>query len=178
MSEIMLDLETLGVIPNSVILVIGAIKFNSTDDICPLENMNTFYRLVDIDSSKKIGATIDKNTIQWWKTQPADVQYEAFDNPNRVNIRTALSELTNWVGNCDKVWANSPDFDCVILAENYRMCGMNIPWKYWMTRDTRTLFDIMRVKVDDLPNNSKHHALHDCYRQLVGVQKAFRRIPK
>ena len=55
-------------------------------------------------------------------------------------------------------------------------CKIETPWKFWNTRDTRTLFDLAEVYNTDLPQGSKHHALHDCHRQLAGLFLAFKRL--
>jgi hypothetical protein len=64
----------------------------------------------------------------------------------------------------------------VIMDEAYKRCGMVPPWKFWDERDTRTLYEVAGVKNWDLPKNSKHHALHDCYRQIVGVHMSMNRL--
>jgi len=173
MTEVMLDLETLSVRSDAAIIVIGAIKFNRNDAVKKMENMDTFYRRIDIESCEKAGLRIDTETKNWWYEQEHDVRYEALENPDRVLLKNALLDFSAWISPSNKIWGNGDDFDCSILAEAYAKCNLPIPWKFWMTRDCRTLFDIAHIKNKDLPNNSKHHALYDCYRQIIGVQKAF-----
>lgn len=172
----MLDLETLSVRSDAAIIVIGAIKFNRNNYLKPLEEMETFYRLVDIESCTKAGLRIDEETKNWWHNQDYAVRYEALENPNRVSLKKALLDFSAWVRPNTKIWGNGDDFDCSILAEAYHKCEIPVPWKFWLTRDCRTLFDIASIKNADLPKNSKHHALHDCYRQIVGVKKAFNKL--
>ena len=47
-----------------------------------------------------------------------------------------------------------------------------------MERDLRTIMDIGKIKSCDLPQYKKHHALYDCYRQIIGYQKAMGNIKK
>ena len=182
MSEIMIDLETLSVRPNAVILTIGAIKFNRNDKwdfnktYIEQPNINTFYRRITIQSCINIGLRTDPETEQFWLDQDNDVKYEALHHPDRVNIEVALKDFTNWVGYSKLIWGHGDDFDCPILSEAYKHCNMEVPWNFWNTRDTRTLFDIAKIYQKDLPNNNKHHALHDCYRQIIGVQKCIKKL--
>ena len=72
----MIDLETLGVEPDSVIITVGAIKFDPYTDEEP---HNGLYLRCDIEEqSEKLGRTIDDNTMAWWTKQPQKIQDEAF----------------------------------------------------------------------------------------------------
>lgn len=174
--EVMLDIETLSVRPDAAIVVIGALKFSRTDKIRPMGEMDAFYRRIHIQSCKDVGLRIDKDTLIWWKSQPADIRYEALEDPNRVQLQQALCEFRDWMKPCEKVWGNGDDFDCTILGEAYSKCNLDIPWKFWNTRDCRTLFDLAGMSKDDLPPGNEHHALCDCYRQVVGVRKALKKL--
>lgn len=176
MEEIMLDLETLSVRSNAVIVIIGAVKFNRYGKLKPLIELDTFYRRVDIKSCTDVGLHIDNNTVKWWNTQKKDVKFEALEHPDRINIKKALIEFSEWMKPCEKIWGNGDDFDCTILGEAYLHCGIDIPWKFWHTRDCRTLFDLANVYKKNLPKNNEHHAIHDCYRQIVGVKLALDKL--
>jgi DNA polymerase III epsilon subunit-like protein len=176
--EVMLDIETLSVRPDAVIVVIGAIKFTRNGKIRPLEEMDTFYRLIDKKSCTDVGLRIDNETLNWWKQQPPDVRWEALENPKRKQLQQVLCEFRDWMGTCERVWANGSQFDCTIVEEAYRRCNMEIPWKFWNTRDCRTLYDLAGVTKNDLPNEHQHNALYDCYRQIVGVKIAIQRLAK
>lgn len=182
----MMDLETLSVRPNAVILIIGAIKFNrretwseNIDEKC-LNKLDSFYVRIKLDSCKNIGMHIDPATQKWWDEQDPDIKYEALENPDRVTLKTALKEFKQWFGtnSYTKIWGNGSSFDCTILGEAYKLCGMTAPWKFWMERDLRTIMDLGNVKAGDLPQYKKHHALWDVYRQIIGLQLASDRIKK
>ena len=53
---------------------------------------------------------------------------------------------------------------------------MEIPWKYYLVRDLRTVLDLGDVKMCDLPQTKLHHALYDCYRQIIGLQRATKNL--
>ena len=63
MSNLMLDIETLGTGPNSVILSIGAVEFDETGVI------SKFYEAIDPESCTDWGLQIDARTVLWWMDQ-------------------------------------------------------------------------------------------------------------
>ena len=74
----MIDIETLGISPNSVVMTIGAIKFNRIDDIKSIEYMDSFYCRVSKESCLKLGLEINKETEEWWEKQSEEAKYEIF----------------------------------------------------------------------------------------------------
>lgn len=177
MVDIMIDIESWSAEPNATILTIGAIKFARSGELKPIEKCDTFYIRVDPKSCEAIGCHTDPNTVAWWNSQSEQARYEAIDNPDRVPIKEALTRLSKWIGgNNSVIWANSPSFDCVILESAYKRHKLPIPWKFWLTRDCRTLFDMARVRKYDLPGGGEHNALHDCHRQIAGVKMALKKL--
>lgn len=176
MTDIMIDLETLSVCTNAVILTIGAAKFNLGNPII----IDSFYSRITIQSCINVGMVTDKKTIDWWNKQKnTDVYNEALgEDIERINIKIALNNLTTWMGSMSnvRIWANGPSFDCSILGEAYRKCNLPIPWKYWNERDVRTIYDLGGVTKNDVPDDNIHNALEDCYRQITGVNLALSRI--
>jgi len=172
MTEVMVDIETLSVLPNATILTIGAVKFDRSEVIPELNKCNTFYRRIIHESCASVGLVSSPDTVEWWDKQDVNVKYEAFDNPDRVVLRTALDDFKKWFRGSTKIWGHGDDFDCVILSSAFRACNIDLPWKFWNTRDTRTLFDLANISMKDLPQDNAHHALHDAYRQVIGVKKS------
>jgi DNA polymerase III epsilon subunit-like protein len=175
--DVMIDIETLSIRPNATIVSIGAIKFNRLGPLQKLESMDQFYVRVSRESCEILGSQTDKETIDWWAKQDEKVRYEALENPeDRLDIKEALIKLREWIGKSTIVWGHGDDFDCVVLNEAYRMCGQETPWKFWNTRDTRTVYDLSGIRITDLPPNDKHHPIHDCYRQISGLKMSFAKL--
>jgi len=180
MSEVMLDLETLSTRPNAAILVIGAIKFNRGEKwkesfkVKHLEKLDFFYTRIKIDSCVSASLHVDPETEKWWSEQDDEAIYEAIKNPKRVSLKEALKSFKEWFGDNTrtKIWGNGSSFDCTILGEAYKRCGMEIPWKFWLERDLRTIMDLGEIRACDLPQYGKHNAIYDCYRQIIGFQRA------
>ena len=180
MSEVMMDIESLSTRAHAAILVIGAIKFNRGEtwdeniNEKTLEKLDTFYIRIKLDSCVNRGLHVDAETEKWWNKQDDDVKYEALKNPDRVTLKTALTKFNKWFGKNPRsnIWGNGSSFDCTIIGEAYKRCGLEVPWKFWLERDLRTIMDLGKVKMCDLPQYRKHHALYDCYRQIIGFQRA------
>ena len=68
-TDIMIDLETLDVLPSATILSIGAVKFDPFGDEVNESSAVKFYTRVDIDSCDHIGATVSQSTLDWWASQ-------------------------------------------------------------------------------------------------------------
>lgn len=175
--DVMVDLETLGTEINSVILTIGAVKFNRADPPrYPAEKKDAFYRRVDIESCKRLGLKIDPATMEWWNNQNASSRDEAFNVNDRRELKAVLEQFSLWLGQCGKIWSHGASFDIPILENAYRLCQLPCPWKYYNVRDTRTIYDLAGLNNKDLPVDRNHHALFDCYRQIWGVNESMRRL--
>ena len=183
--DVMLDLETLSTMSNAVIVSIAAIKFKRDDKWSEKITMNDikchdhFYLRVDSTSCTDVGLHTDPDTVKWWHKQDDNVKYEALVNPNRTYIKDALEKFTKWIGKDGKktrIWGNGSSFDCVVLREAYRACNMEIPWSYYNERDLRTVMELGDVKWYELPQTNKHNPLFDVYRQVLGLQRAERKI--
>ena len=92
-TDIMIDLETLDVLPSATILTIGAVKFDPFGSDVEEPTMEKFYVRVDVDSCDRIGCTVSQATLDWWSSQSQAAQDEAFDPTNRIDIVDAMNQL-------------------------------------------------------------------------------------
>ena len=130
----MIDLETLGVNPDSVVLTVGAIKFDPFSDTEP---HTPLYLRCDIEEqSEKLGRSIDDNTMEWWSKQSKEIQNEAFGDHERVQSDNLTKQLNKWCVGLDYIWCQGPTFDFVILQDLYKNIGKPTPWNYWQIRDS------------------------------------------
>lgn len=173
-TDVMIDLETLDVLPTATILTIGAVKFDPFGDEASDPKMEKFYVKVDVDSCDKIGATVSTSTLDWWSKQSAAAQADAFDPEGRIDIHDAMTQLYKFCWGGKRVWSHGVGFDLIILENYFRKIEKAIPWSFWEMRDTRTLFDI-----GINPNRASitaHNALADAVDQAQGVQKIYRTL--
>lgn len=172
MNNIMLDLETLDTTPTSVILSIGAVKFDR-DDLG-----EKFYAVLDIDQQLRAGRTISGSTLAWWVRQDEKAR-QVFSPDRKYDVDRALREFEDFVGTDDcKVWGNGAVFDNVILAHAYSYIGADKPWKYSNDRCYRTVlaefkdrFPTAELKKD---YGVAHNALDDAIAQALTLQQVWR----
>jgi hypothetical protein len=177
---IMIDLETTSVAPNAMILTFAAVAFDHITG----KHLGQFYKTIDLNSYKKYGVfTFDAETLAWWANQDKEARIEAFCSSKRVPILDALQQFVAWysyvTNNINKVhiWSHGASFDIPILSFAFNTVGIDIPWKFWNIRCTRTLFDDANFDfktVGSVPINNEllpaHHALGDVARQIEGVR--------
>ena len=173
-TDVMIDLETLDVLPTATILTIGAVKFDPFGNDIAEPLCEKFYLRVDVDSCDAIGGTVSPATLDWWASQSQAAQDEAFDPKDRVKIEDAMAQLYKFCWGAKRIWSHGAGFDVIILENYFRKIGKAIPWSFWEVRDTRTIFDIGINP--NRPPVLKHHALEDAWNQAVGVQNVYRTL--
>lgn len=169
MKHVMIDLETLGTTADSVILSIGAVKFDLDGSI----DNEAFYASVSIDSNLNSKRKISEATLIWWLTQSKEAQ-EVFHEPKQ-SLDGALSALTDWLGhNKRNAWSNGADFDLPMLAHAYAGLGWEAPWQFFNSRCVRTIKSLPAAdRVPKPPNALKHNALQDAVSQVKHVQAIY-----
>ena len=167
MKNNMIDNETLGTTADSVILSIGAVKFDLASGQIDDEG---FYVSISVDSNMEMGRRISEDTLMWWLKQPAAAQ-QVFFEPKET-LRTALELLSDWIGTDDyEVWSNGADFDIPMLAHAYAQHSIKVPWKFWNARCFRTWKNLpgaRSVKLSDAVG-VKHNALADAFSQATAA---------
>lgn len=167
----MIDIETLGTDPDSVILSVGACKFNpwSAD-----EPHSSLYFKLHIDEQVEKGRTISESTLEWWGQQDAAIRDEAFTEEGRVSVVDFYKELNRWLVGVDKIWCQGPQFDMVMLESTAKQFGTHYNWAYWQVCDSRTLFNLMPTDPRKEIQTDLHNAMADAYFQAICVQKVFK----
>lgn len=167
----MLDIETLATSPDSVILTIGAIKFNPFDQDQDMDQ--GLYFRINVDEQIALGRNVDEGTVAWWGTQSDEVREEALGEDGRVSLEEFTKSLNKFVLGANRIWAQGPVFDIVILENLYRQIGKPAPWPYYVIRDSRTLLKALGDTRS--PGTLLHNALADCVSQAEAIQDAVRR---
>jgi len=168
--HLMVDLETLAVSPNAVVLSLGAVHF----DPYGTGHSDSIYFKIDIDDQDALGREVDPGTLEWWGRQDPAIMEEAFSPDDRIPLVEAMDRFHKFVWNSSAFWSHGATFDLVILENIYRQLNKPLPWNYWQLKDTRTLFDLGQDP--EMPQGSKHDALQDAIRQSVGVQNIYRKL--
>lgn len=182
MTDIIIDLETLGTRPGCPIIEIGACAIDpctgritanfSRRVLCPLT-----YDTVDRTSkAKACSLPHDRfDTMKWWMGDE-----ERKDTLRKIlgagiPLRDALIDLTVWsvktkrdpdgIGTLPaRIWANGPSFDIAILAEAYVVTGLPRPWLCYDERCVRTALEMANYEkgsVSWIERGPRHRALND-----------------
>jgi len=159
----MIDIETIGVAPDATILTIAAQCFDPLGTGCYPRH---YYARVTLESQEH--RSIDDGTLDWWGSQPECAREEAFNQEGRVPLDQALDELGKLIWTSKFLYCQGPTFDCTILENAYKSYGKVLPWKYFMVRDSRTVFGLWP---DQPVSPASHHALEDCRRQIGMLQR-------
>jgi hypothetical protein len=174
--DVMLDLETLSTRPESVILTLGAVKFDPWGDDVDAES--GLYLRVNVDEQLALGRHVQEETIDWWGKQPEEVREEALGESGRTDLDTLTRDLNRFLVGVNNIWCQGPAFDIVILENLYRQLVKPTPWQFWQIRDSRTLFGV-HGDPREKDRKAAHNALMDCYYQAAGVQHIYKlaRVP-
>lgn len=164
--HVMLDLETMGNSAQAPIIAIGAVEFDANG------LGHTFYEVVDLESSMRLGLHPDASTIMWWMQQ-SDEARAAFKRPG-VQLVEALTNFANWLAPNVELWGNGAAFDNAILSSSYRAANLMQPWKFWNDRCYRTVKAMYpQIKLERV--GTYHNALDDAKSQaehLIQIWKA------
>lgn len=165
MNHVMVDLETLGTQPGSVILSIGAVLFEPNPKEGDLFIGEEFYCVVGRPTCEAAGLTVSQDTLNWWKKQSPEartVLEQSLDPKQSVSIAKALTGLAAFIPEGAKVWSNGANFDQPLLDVAYNKCGITLPWKYWNSRCYRTIVALHpNEKALRPPTVCAHNALED-----------------
>lgn len=180
MQDIMVDLETLGTLPGSVILSIGAVAFDElgvSDD--------GFYQVISTISCESCGLTKDEATEKWWNDQGEEarkVLHLAADPATSLTLASALHGFNDWMGEATselqkppRLWGNGANFDNPLLACAYWAAGVQPFYQFWNERCYRTVKN-QYPSVKMARTGTHHNALDDARSQaehLVRICKAF-----
>ena len=171
----MLDLETFGNTTESVIVAIGAVKFephaNTRRYPAKLDD-DGFYVNVCPRDCQNYGLEISADTVLWWLDQSAEAR-EAITKPEKIPLKDALSQFSDWLPDDAVVWGNGSDFDNALLARAYEKTGLKVPWSFRNNRCYRTIKNLLpNIKIQREGNH--HNALDDAKSQALHLTTILR----
>lgn len=171
MNKLMIDIETLSTQPNAVVLSIGAVVFNHNGIL------DSFYTVLDAEI--QVTRDICHETIKWWNNQDYRIKEELFGNPYKSHPKFSLDTLNEFITmfNPSEIWANGPDFDCVILNSlSSDFISVNI-LDFKQFRCFRTLKKLIPLDSSEITKNpNAHNALADAEWQANYVIKALKKL--
>lgn len=177
-TDIMIDLETLGTAPGSVITQIGMCAFNPRSDDPATQSV--FIR-IDPQSALDAGLSVSWATIAWWLLQDQEARVKMAGSEGALELWKALKQMNEWI--VDKgdervqVWGNGSGFDITLLEVALAKVGMKPAWHFRNIRDQRTIthLDIL-FDVQHAQPLVPHNAMEDAIAQAQTVRACIRRI--
>lgn len=173
MNRIMIDLETLGTRPGSIILSIGAVRFDLDHGIT-----GEFYTNINVEDAETYDLTITASTVLWWMNQ-SDEARKALASAKKPLLE-ALLDFDEWAraadfkrnpqADIDELWGNGPDFDNALLASAYKAADLEIPWSYRANRCYRTMWSMFPQIPFEKPTTA-HNSLEDARAQAIHLRK-------
>lgn len=175
--DVMLDIESLGTKPGSVVLNIGAVAFDPVSGVFGPD----FKVHIDVAESLSRGFTIDASTVEWWMQQGPEARAASFGaDLKKETLFSALVDFTTFfrvTAAAKNVWSHGPAMDAVCLEAAYRNIGASAPWSYRDVRCTRTIYDLAGVE-PDRSTGTYHDSLVDARNQALAVIKAYKVLGK
>lgn len=166
MTDLMIDLETLGTDPDAPVMSLGAVFFDTaTKTLGP-----TFYLPIDVKEQIKRGRKPSGDTLQWWMGQDgaAKIVFKEQAKPTLYVLQTFAAWFKVNGAKCF-VWGNGSTFDISLMEDLFRMYGVECPWDYNKIQDLRT-FKRFQAKGAKVPKPLiPHHALEDAKTQAQYV---------
>jgi len=155
-TDVMLDLETLGTIPGCGILAIGATS---------LDLRHRFYEKVTPTSNKSFRLFTEQSTLTWWDRQSEAAKTESFSGT--LDLNTVLNNFSIWFKSLPldektiRVWGNGADFDVPILRVAYKEAAITCPIPPFSARCYRTLKEEFKEVKKPAFVGERHTAIAD-----------------
>lgn len=178
--HVMIDNEAMDTSPTAALLQIGAVAF---DPYLKGFDVNAnfkdcFEKNIDLTSSLMLGCTIDQNTVEWWRKQDEKARASVYSGGK--DIRLVLNDFVQWfksLGKVEGVWSHGTYFDIAQLEFCFKKAGIEVPWKYAIVRDTRTVHWMAELAGWTKPTRvTEHTALVDATAQALDIQSALERL--
>lgn len=112
MQHVMIDLETLGTNPDTVVLSLGAVKF----DVGVGQIGERIHYYLDIDHQLAEGRTVTGPTIRWWMAQSEQARSQFLES-EQVYFKApqTLDAFDQFFEGAAYIWSHGSNFDTVIL---------------------------------------------------------------
>ena len=199
--DVMIDLETLGTSPNSVVLSIVAVRFDRTTIYAnPGLSIHNGKQIrggadpisilsipVSMLECLAIGRVIDSRTAEFWKA--VEDKSPLVESAACTDTLTfSLQQLRTFLNlGYQSIWAKSPTFDITILRSLSADVGVELAIDFRKEADVRT--EILDYPQYDMPEVAKsffvmdentdkplgkHNPICDCLIQIQAISEVYR----
>lgn len=173
--HVMIDTETLGRTPGSVVRSVAAVEFDPQTG----ETGRQKVWKIDLADSIRYGFKVEASTLKWWMMQSDEARRE-FVEGAETPLEDFLEDFMQFIaatdeGNDFTLWCLQLDFDVAMLRSMYSWYNLNVyrcdeevlPWNFRKVRDVRPYMGaldsagLLPPKVAD-----RHTPLADCLAQI------------
>ncbi|RGM90278.1 3'-5' exoribonuclease [Phocaeicola plebeius] len=173
--HVMIDTETLGRTPGSVVRSVAAVEFDPQTG----ETGRQKVWKIDLTDSMRYGFKVEASTLKWWMMQSDEARRE-FVEGVETPLVDFFEEFMEFLADTDEerdftLWCLQLDFDVAMLRSMYSWYNLNVyrcdeevlPWNFRKVRDVRPYMDaldsagLLPPKVAD-----RHTPLADCLAQI------------
>lgn len=179
MNRFSIDIESLSLEPNALVLSVGAVLFDRHNGLGP-----EYYAAINgFEQQDMYGRHISYSTSMWWMNQAAMDPATAAVFSAPMTVKAALEGLRDFIKDNTgdwiepyEVWFQGPQFDAVALGSLCQAAGIQVPWSYRTVCDLRTLLAMARAHgtkdqrleqgIDPLKYHA-HNALDDAKMQAL-----------
>jgi hypothetical protein len=177
MNHISIDLETLGKTAGSVVLAIGARRFNPLTG----EVFDAFYANLDREAQEDAGLYVEQETEKWWAEQSEEARTRLLVDVE--DPTDALKAFTHWCNHdendvlynsVDGAWGWGSMFDLSLLEGVFTAFGLSVPWQYNKALCGRSICFIANVK--PVRAAGHHQADVDATVQAEAIIAAFKKL--
>ena len=169
MQDLMIDLETLDVVPTAMIMQVGLVTFDAAS-VFPIAgpDTNPDIELYNVELKDQDGTWSEK-TLRWWMNQSDS----GLENPAARPLAKVLGriQILAQKENIKRVWSHGAAFDHPIVIYHLNKLGMGELCSYRKLRCTRTLFDLYTL--DKSVPKITHRADWDAWAQAEDVRRIY-----
>ena len=173
MSEVMIDLETLGTENDSVVLSIGAVEFECYPK--EFKILSVFSRALNTEEQEQVDRKVYSSTFMWWMRQTKEAQ-ENLLKLHVTSVKDALESLRTFCNGVriNGIWGNGSMFDNVLIVSLAKSFSVKPPWSYKKDRCYRTLKNLYPNAIEPVRSGVHHDALDDATWQAEHLDQIFR----
>lgn len=173
MKNVMMDIETLGVTPGSVVTQVALMRFNPFV-LGEMDKQNAFCMNIEVGVQIGLGLDINPSTVDFWRKQEARIFLGTLTNARSPSDVISAIRFFFLEKDSKYLWSRGPHFDVPILDFLAAKVDIKLPWGFWNVRDVRTscsMAGIVAKKAQDA-----HNALADCEAQIISVQESYAKL--
>lgn len=182
---LMVDNETLGTDPDSIVLQTAMVSFDLDEGIRLEDGFDTDLKYnLEVDAQQRIGRTVDMKTISWWLSQDkqAQMRVNTFAYGTIEQLKKRLLDMNAYIrfraayardsGGHFEIWSRG-SMDMNQLESLFSYFDIKPAWKYNEVMDLRSVMNIYGIHG---VTPDKGHIKHDCLSDCVYQIKCYRAV--